>query len=279
MSEPSFCCLTFPSTPDVEEIQGVLAHFNPLGIHEEDTLWRCYFPTLSWISGLREECLATLSALFPSIIVEEETLKLENWNDDWERSIQPLRVSDRFIVAPSWSHVEAHENEIVLVIDPKMSFGTGYHATTRLMLRMLETLDLTGTLVLDVGTGTGILAIAAMKLGAQKAVGVDTDEWSVDNATENLGRNEPTCEVVFLYGSMEQVSGTYDLILSNITKNDNLALLNTYRDCLSPNGRIILSGFYAPDLEDMKTGLLQHGFELVDTQTEDEWIALTAKLV
>ncbi len=278
MSEPSFCCLTFPLTPDAEEILGVLARFHPLGILEEDAAWQCWFRASLWIGGLREECLATLAALFPKLTVGENFLELRNWNEEWERSIQPLRVSDRFIVAPSWSNVEARTDEIILVIDPKMSFGTGYHATTRLMLRQMETFDLNGKDVLDVGTGTGILAIAAMKLGARKAVGVDIDEWSVDNATENLLRNMPDGNVVFLNGSMEKVSGQFDVILSNITKGDNLSLLTMYRDCLQPDGRIVLSGFYADDLDDITAGLRRCGFEPVSSQIEDEWIAVTAKL-
>ena len=97
------------------------------------------------------------------------------------------------------------------------------------------------------------------------------------NAMENLERNAPTGDVAFLHGSMEQVSGVYDIILSNITKNDNLALLPSYRNCLQPGGRLVLSGFYSDDLEAMKTGLSLCGFEAMDSRIEDEWLAVTAK--
>jgi ribosomal protein L11 methyltransferase len=279
MEEKTYCCLSFPHTFDEEKLQGFMARFNPLGYRDDDAVWQCYFATADWQSGLREECLTALNALFPDRSVKEDILIMKNWNEEWEKSILPLRVSDRFIIAPSWAYVEPASDEIVLIIDPKMSFGTGYHATTRLMIRSMESCHLMDKATLDVGTGTGILAIAAIQLGAKTAVGVDTDEWSVDNAMENLQRNRPDAAVTFFHGSIEKSPGMFDVIFSNITKNDNLSLLPEFRGRLRTDGVIILSGFLVEDLDEMVDGLHRNGFELLQTRTEDEWIALTAQAV
>lgn len=265
----------FPSTPDDATVQGMLITHDPLGFLEEDQWWEVYFEEEHWpaveISFLRRLEEEGLTAAY-----ELETFDQKNWNQEWEDSIQPILVANRFLITPSWHPVEEQQDVTVLIIDPKMSFGTGYHATTRLMLQLLNTTLRHGDRVLDVGTGTGVLAIAAVLGGAREAVGVDTDEWSYDNALENAQRNAVADRCHFRLGSIEQASGQYDLILSNITKIDNLQLLPAYLHRLTENGRVVLSGFYTQDATDLRMALENMGMRVITEATEAEWCAINA---
>ncbi|MBR9979110.1 MAG: 50S ribosomal protein L11 methyltransferase [Bacteroidetes bacterium] len=265
----------FPSTSDNLTIQSMLITHDPLGFVEEEDWWEVYFDEKRWpmveASFKRRVDDEGLSVSF-----ELETIDQKNWNQEWEDSIEPIRVSDRFVIAPSWHSVEQVHGVSVLTIDPKMSFGTGYHATTRLMLRLMETTVRPDDRVLDMGTGTGVLAIAAILLGAREADGVDTDEWSYDNALENAQRNRVDAQCHFRLGSIEQASGVYDLILSNITKIDNLQLLPGYLHRLNTEGRLILSGFYLQDATDMRLALENLGMRVMDEAHEQEWCVISA---
>ncbi len=262
-----------------DQCQAVLILFDPIGFLETDDGWECYFEHSRW-QAIGQQVLPRLRKTQPGISFSEEVIESKNWNELWEQSITPIEVSERFIIAPSW-HPAAHpaeggEERIVLTIDPKMSFGTGYHATTRLMLRALERLDVLGKHVLDVGTGTGVLVIASMKLGAATADGVDIDEWSRRNAEENLALNNITEYARFFHGSLEVLNRGYDIVLSNITKYDNLELLADYKTLLPPGGMLVLSGFYSHDRDDIALALEQSGFDIMHEVVEDEWMAISA---
>ncbi len=265
----------FPSTSHDATMQSMLITHDPLGFLEEDLWWEVYFEEEHW-PAVEASFLRRLEEEGLTAAYELETIEQQNWNQEWEDSIQPIKVSDRFLITPSWHPVAGEEGMTVLVIDPKMSFGTGYHATTRLMLRLMEGLLHDGDRVLDVGTGTGVLAIAAVLCGAREADGVDTDEWSYDNALENAQRNGVAEQCRFVLGSIEQAAGEYDLILSNITKIDNLQLLPTFLGHLTPGGRVILSGFYAQDAVDLRAALETLGLRVLHERSEEEWCAVSA---
>jgi len=246
----------------------------PLGFLEEDEWWEVYFEASDWEKHARETFFEAVERQGLAVTYDIQRFEKENWNKEWEDSIAPIRVSDRILITPSWRKAETNECDIILVIDPKMSFGTGFHATTRLMLRSLEQAVRVGDRVLDVGTGTGVLAIAAIKLGASSADGVDTDEWSMENALENATRNT-VAEAFHVYsGSIEHVNGPYDLVLSNITKLDNIGMLPDFTSLLAPGGRLILSGFYSDDVPDVLTEMQRHGYTLTQRLEEDGWAAL-----
>lgn len=270
-----FIRVRFPSTSADSTLQGMLISHDPLGFLEEDMWWDAYFEEENW-PEVERSFLERLEAEGYTAAYELETFDQRNWNQEWEDSIEPIRVSDRFLITPSWHSVEAEEGVTVMVIDPKMSFGTGYHATTRLMLRLMEGLIREGDRVLDVGTGTGVLAIAAVLCGAREAEGVDTDEWSYDNAVENAQRNNVEHLCRFRLGSIEQANGSYDLILSNITKIDNLQLLPIFLTHLPEGGRLVLSGFYGHDASDLHQALENLGLRVAAELSEDEWCAISA---
>ncbi|MDZ7624568.1 MAG: 50S ribosomal protein L11 methyltransferase [Ignavibacteriaceae bacterium] len=158
--------------------------------------------------------------LIESFRIEKEILEDKNWNEIWEKSREVIRVSDRIVIKPTFKEYSAKPDEIVLTIDPKMSFGTGEHQTTKLILRLLEKYVTKGMKVLDVGSGTGILAIASVKLGASKAVAVDFDEICLENCKENSLLNEVSDSVEIITGEIDDVKEKdFDLILANIQKN------------------------------------------------------------
>jgi len=266
--------LIFAAGERDELLQAALYDFEPQGIVEDDLQWKAYFTKQMW-SGQGREMAAALEEIEPGITYSVNEVQQQNWNAIWEASIQPVHVSNRIVIAPSWSGYAAQDNEIVIVIDPKMSFGTGFHESTRLMIRLIERWIREGARAIDVGTGTGVLAIAAVKLGASHAIGVDIDEWAEDNAGENIERNDVRDQVEIYIGSVERAEGTFDLILSNITRNDNIALLPEYAKMLNPGGRLILSGLYVHDEEAVLLACSRYGFEKADEEIENEWIALT----
>ncbi len=272
---PEYVRLRFPRSAQDSLLQSILHGLDPLGFLDEDDTWEAYFDCEDWDSRVASLFAEALKRNEVEIVYDIERFEKQNWNKEWEDSITPVRVSDRFIIAPSWHPVHSNPDEIVLVIDPKMSFGTGFHATTRLMLRLMENATKPGDVVLDVGTGTGVLAIAAIKLGASFAEGMDIDEWSKENAEENCVRNGVLNEVRIHHGSLETVCGPYDLILSNITRNDNIDMLPALSGMLPPGGRIVLSGFYYTDRDDMIAAIEANGLELTDELSEDEWHAIS----
>jgi ribosomal protein L11 methyltransferase len=207
-------------------------------------------------------------------IEKEEIVAPQNWNANWEQSIEPQTIG-KFYVRPTWGEAYFGDEYIELLIDPKMAFGTGYHATTRLLLEWIPEIVKGNEEVLDAGTGTGILAIAALKAGAKQAFGFDIDEWSEDNAKENMALNGVDSFEVKL-GSTETIPAgkQYDLILANINRNallDLIPILNTH---LKPGGKLLLSGLLEADestiLKVTDKQLLTH----VATRQQKEWIAL-----
>jgi ribosomal protein L11 methyltransferase len=272
-SDDSYIAVVFDTDDARDDVQAVLFTLEPLGFLDEDSTWTCYFDATAWRGGLRERFISLISAHFPAVTYAAQEFVKQNWNKEWEDSIVPIEVSDRFLIAPSWN-IPPDEHKLVLVIDPKMSFGTGFHETTRLMLRLMERASIPGQRVLDVGTGTGVLAIAAVKLGAASAFGVDIDEWSYDNAMENAERNGVTEAVDFAHGSVEKAEGLFDVILSNITRNDNIALFPRLSSMTAAPGALIVSGFYREDVDAVTDAARALGFIAMETLAEHEWAAI-----
>ena len=275
MKTTTFVRVRFPRTADMELRQAMLISFDPLGLLEDEDGRERHYHEPRW-SEIEQDVQQRFRESEAAFDAEVTRFEQENWNRQWEESIQPIAVSERFMIAPSWNQPERAEGKIVLTIDPKMSFGTGYHATTRLMLRLLERSVREGDSVLDMGSGTGVLAIAAVKLGAGSAFGVDTDEWSCANAEENAARNDVAAQLRFAQGSIELVDDAYDVILSNVTKIDNLQMLPRYGEVLKPGGRLMLSGFYHEDVSEVETALQSIGFQVTAERREDEWSAILA---
>ena len=264
-----------------EILPAALSEFGFEGFLEDDSGIHCYIKKKEWYNSI-EEVIKEISAQFylPFITLLSATeFTNRNWNEEWEKSIQPIRVTDKIIITPSW-HPVNEPDKIVLTIDPKMTFGTGYHETTRLMLRLMEQFITPQSLVLDIGTGTGILAIAAVKLGANHAVGIDIDELSLENGIENTERNNVSGKVEIRIGSLEAISEpAFDIVLANIIRNTILELLDGMLAKLSPAGTILFSGLLKNDQAVMEKELRRRGVTIASVIQENEWIAIAARRI
>ncbi|MFC3416560.1 50S ribosomal protein L11 methyltransferase [Algoriphagus hitonicola] len=210
------------------------------------------------------------------IRVTEMTVKKTNWNEEWEKNYDPIAVDDLVYVRASF-HPAQNGFRHEIVINPKMSFGTGHHATTFQMLRLQGRVDHQGKRVLDVGSGTGILAIMAHLLGAEEVQAFDIDDWCVDNGNENFALNGLQIEMGL--GTIRSVNpkGPFDIILANINKNVLLDELEVYTSLLKQNGFLLLSGFYTEDVQDLITHCKPLGLDLLSQESKDNWAALVMK--
>ncbi len=213
---------------------------------------------------------AGLSALAAT----ETTVPDQNWNAAWEATIQPTRVGP-FVVAPTWADLPPDLAALtVLRIDPKMAFGTGYHESTRLALGLIAGRVPAGARVLDVGAGTGVLALAALTTGAASAVGVDIDPWSVENARENAALNGVADRFENRLGSIEEVPETgFDLVLANILRVILVPMMPDLAAHLAPGGRLIVAGILQSERVVMIAAAAASGLALADEATENEWWA------
>jgi ribosomal protein L11 methyltransferase len=201
-----------------------------------------------------------------------ERIEPRNWNAEWEKAYDPIWVRDLCVVrAPFHEAPEGIPYDIV--ISPKMSFGTGHHQTTFLMLDYLLDMDLKGKPVLDVGSGTGVLAILAGMKGATPVTAIDIDPWAFENCRENTVRNARG-EIQVMQGEVSAVGQrTYGVVLANINKNVLLSDLGTYARILEADGTLLLSGFYVKDLPDLHRAGSGHGLHLLDSRERDGWTA------
>ena len=171
-----------------------------------------------------------------------------NWNEEWEKNyFMPILIKDRCVVHSSF-HTDIPKVEYDILIDPKMSFGTGHHETTSSMMEMMLETSFVGKTVLDMGCGTAILAILASLRGAKSVTAVDIDEWAYKNACENVSLNHISNIEVLLGGSERIVGNKYDIILANINRNILLENMKTYASCMSENSELYMSGFYKEDI-------------------------------
>ena len=198
-------------------------------------------------------------------------IKPVNWNAEWEKNFDPIEVDGKCIVRAPFHSKTDHEFEIV--IEPKMSFGTGHHETTYMMLQHLLGNDFNGKTVLDMGCGTAVLAILAEKKGALKLDAIDIDPWCFENSEENITRNNCKNISVHLGDASLLVGKQYDVIIANINRNILLADMESYRNCLNKGGELYLSGFYSEDLTVISECCNKLGFNFVDKKERHNWIA------
>ncbi len=272
------------SAPTDEEFKETLSfHLHGLGFSgflEDDRGMHCYISKQSWSDILHRNVLELLHehASRRIVISAIEEIEDKNWNQQWEESIQPIDITPTIVITPSWHPLPGDVKKTVLLIDPKMSFGTGYHETTRLMIRLIEKYIAPGSIVLDVGTGTGVLAIAAVKLGAAHAVGVDTDEWCSMNGKENVELNKLVDLVEIRLGSLEVVpEAGFDAIFANITRGTIIDLLPSMTEKLGQQGIFIFSGFMADDREIIAKALERSMCGILTILQENEWLGVAAR--
>jgi ribosomal protein L11 methyltransferase len=193
-----------------------------------------------------------------------------DWLEAWKATITPIRIG-RFLVRPTWSDA-ASDGAIVIALDPGMAFGTGLHPTTQQCLEAVSYLDLDGLRVLDVGTGSGILAIGAAKRGAREIVGVDTDELAVEAARENAERNGVTLDV--RAGSAADVDGSFDVVLANLVGPVLVRIAPDLAARVKPSGSLVAAGITTTAEPDVVRALVAAGLGVVDRDERDDWVRL-----
>lgn len=208
--------------------------------------------------------------------VEVKIIPQQNWNAVWESDFQPVVVEQYLSILAPFHERTGHRGMIVEIL-PKMSFGTGHHQTTWMMSKALFELDRIPDQVLDMGTGTGVLAIIAEKLGANHVVAVDIEDWSVENTIENAERNGCS-RIEALCGDIDILEGrTFGLILANINKNVLKAHMESYAMMLEKNGTLLLSGFFDTDVDELVTYAEQFGLMKIRILNKDNWAAIELK--
>ncbi|WP_276499800.1 50S ribosomal protein L11 methyltransferase [Pontibacter litorisediminis] len=219
-----------------------------------------------------EEVLARY-ADFVQVEYTTQKIARQNWNEEWERNFEPLFIGGEVSVRASF-HEKPANAKYDIVINPKMSFGTGHHETTTLMIENQLTLDHQGKRVLDMGCGTGILAIMAGELGASDIVAVEIEDWTVENARENAELNGYGSIDVRL-GGAETIAGDqpYDIILANINRNVLLEDMPAYKAVLKPGGFLLLSGFYTEDLPMIQQRCQELGLRYVSHRVKNNWVS------
>lgn len=228
----------------------------------------------SW-AECREEALATVKDY--GTVVSEEEIEDENWNERWEEeSFSPVDIDNKIVIRAA-HHPAPADAVIDIIVKPSMSFGSGHHHTTRMMCRAIHSLNPSGR-VLDVGCGTGVLSIAAIKCGAEHADAVDIDPWSTASAEEAAQLNGIAEQISVLLGTVEVVEGRkYDMVLANINRNIILNDIDRYVEALNDGGKLLLSGFLVEDIADITTAVSVRGLCPIAQSEEEGWVCLVFK--
>jgi len=234
--------------------------------------FKAYIPETEFNKQSMDERIELFRSQF-SFSYEINLIPQKNWNEVWESNFEPIQIRDKVWVRATF-HQPKPEFTYEIVIDPKMAFGTGHHETTSMMMDMMLDTDFKGKKVLDMGCGTGILAILAEKLGAADLAAVDIDLACYDSTLENAGLNQ--CEHIRVFcGSKEAIPiEQFDIIFANINRNILIDQMDRYAWVLKPGGEIYFSGFYeSPDLDIIKEEAAKYGLNYVSHQKNKDWVA------
>ncbi|MFZ1530106.1 MAG: 50S ribosomal protein L11 methyltransferase [Ferruginibacter sp.] len=265
-----FTCISF-NTPDKNTQEQILALLGNKGydaFEEKDDCLLAFIEQQSFDPLIIEE----IAAHFKPVSYDISFIENQNWNQQWESSFEPVLVGSFAAIRASF-HPPIKDVLHEIIITPKMSFGTGHHATTFLVMKQMQQVDFAAKHVIDFGTGTGVLAILAEKLGAVSILAIDNDEWSINNARENIEANHAVKIELKNAGSLP-ASYKADIILANINLNVILANLAAIAGCCNTNATVIFSGLLAQDEKILLPALETHGFHLECITQKGDWIAL-----
>jgi ribosomal protein L11 methyltransferase len=254
------------SEEEAEILTAQLSEINYYAFEEENNFFNAYVNEEDFDEEKLKEILPPETGFVKEIIEEE------NWNQKWESQLQPVIINDFVAVRPSFS-APITNVKYELIITPKMSFGTGHHATTHLMIQLMETINFKNQTVVDFGTGTGVLAVLAEKCGAKKVVAIDYDEWSVENAMENIEANE--CHRIELkqQSSLEGI-GKADIVLANINLNVLRNEVHSLSQITKTGSVLLVSGFLVSDQLEMETVFMESQFVKLKSCQLDNWMAI-----
>jgi ribosomal protein L11 methyltransferase len=270
---------------DIKELTqtGEWDYFEPYLLEESDEVKiSAYFPITDDITDkinfLKERVyeLKSFGINIGDVKVEISEIDEKNWEDSWKKYYKPLKVGKRIVVRPIWEEYHPKEGEIVIDLDPGMAFGTGTHETTKMCLEFLEDIVKPGVVVFDVGCGSGILSIAAAKLGASRVYGADVDEMAVKIAKENVKLNELENVEIFQSDLLKNFRGKADIIVANIIADAIIKLIPDVSFHLEKEGLFLASGIIKDRFEEVKK-IATEFFEIIEVKEEKEWLSILMK--
>ena len=266
-------CKITPFSEDIAEI--LIAQLGELDYESftqnEDTVEAYIQEPLFDLDQIKELFVNDLPAF--EITYTHQKIESQDWNAVWESNFQPVIISDQVVIRASF-HTDTPKVPYDIVIDPKMSFGTGHHSTTSLMVQNILESDLTGKKVLDMGCGTSLLAILASKRNAASIDAIDIDEWPYKNSLENIKNNKAENVSVFLGDASLLEGKSYDIVLANINRNILLNDMKHYVACLPQGGELIMSGFYTEDLSYIQEEAEKNNMQYISHKTDNNWVAV-----
>ena len=265
---------TFKVTPKEPATEILIAQLGFEGfesfVENEDGV-TAYIQENDWNSKILDDIQILNSDEF-AITFKEEVIEQTNWNSEWEKNFNPIKVDNLVSVRAPF-----HENPNLkydIVIEPKMSFGTGHHETTHMMIQHLLEMDLSDMKVLDMGCGTGILAIFSEMKGARHVDAIDIDNWCYLNSLENIERNNCHNISVFEGDASLLINKKYDVVIANINRNILLNDMQAYMNCLTENSIILFSGFYQEDIPIIDAEVSKYGLKIDKIIERNNWVAL-----
>jgi len=266
----------------LEQISATLFAYGCEGINVTDDGIIIYFTTHRWTDEVKIGLVEFIRHAVPGFSgknIQIQSLADHDWNADWKKHFKPVKISTSVVIRPPWEEYHNNLVKIIITINPQMAFGTGHHESTKLIIIEMEKIIEPGMHVLDVGTGSGILAILAHKLGAESVLGIDNDMVALKNATENLALNAITTGVNIGYAELERVTPSdYDVVVANINKNILLHYAPIFPDYLRQGGKLVLSGILRRDESIIIQKYRMHGFVVQKKNTMKDWLSLVLEL-
>jgi len=262
------------SSNDKEILYAKMAQIGFEGFVEGDDDIQAYIDEESYVAEKLNQLIDELTEAKIKVQYRFHRTEDQNWNEEWEKKFDPVVIDEKVLIRAPF-HDSSGDLECTLVIEPKMSFGTGHHHTTKLMIREMGNHLLKGKRILDMGCGTGVLGIYACKQGAAMVLGVDNDQWAYENALENIRRNEITTMDVRLGDVGVLYKEKFDMILANITRNTLVRDMSVYTEHLYDQGLMVISGILAEDVQYVLNEAYRCGLKHLSTGEESNWISLT----
>lgn len=267
-------CALNPYTKEFSEI--IIAHLSQLGFEsfsEEEPYVKAWIPENLFSNYVKNQ-LKNLKFENLKIDFKHRLIKEQNWNETWEKNyFEPILIADKCIIRSTF-HENTPKLKYEILIDPKMSFGTGHHETTSLMIEEILNIDVQGKTILDMGCGTGILAILSAQKGAKEICAIDIDKWSYQNTLENLQLN--AIKNIQVKQGDKSIIGQkfFNIIYANINKNVLLQDIPDYAAHIHQGGKLLLSGFYTHDFEDINKIARESGLQLTNKREKNNWLML-----
>lgn len=264
-----------PGGVTIQEPIDILGPEEGYRVREGEAVSLCVYIPVSELGAVVADDLRHALHAFSGVEIIAKPIQQQDWATSWREFFGVVDTGGRVVVVPTWIEHESAPGQMVIRLDPGQAFGTGHHETTRLCLRALEDAVSPGCSVLDVGTGSGILAIGAALLGAGPILGIDIDPIATKVALENLHENGMAGRIEIQTGVLAADHGTrYDVVVANINRDANLGLAGTFGNVVEPGGTLLLSGILAEDASTVRAAMESNGFALSQMRHERDWCLL-----